>query len=1376
MKNYKIIDTFMFNGEFEMLKIRLEYLNDVVDHFVICESNYTQNGKEKQLTYPGNEYLFSEYSNKITYLVYEPTQDDINLIPSNRFHLEQKHMDYIRDNSKHLSDENTAIMLSGVDEFPDKSKFDELWERIKNMDMDAISFQMKTFYCSPLCELDIDCFGTTVVNDYTFKNINRFSDLRQYCFQSPHIIGGWHLSFFHTPEEMKKKIEGYAHSEYNTSDITNIENIKYRIYNQLDVLNRPEIKIIKHDVISDDFPIEFYRHELFYRNTFERLYLKPQMNLRRNGSMQIPLEIENLQLIVAKSKPKVILEIGTANGGTLARWFEIPSVETIISVDYPIGIHGGQGFEERTYVISDSIEQANLTKKEFYPVNGDSKHPYLVQRVRELLNGRKIDFLFIDGDHTYNGVKQDFEIYKEFLHESSIVGFHDIIDSKFHRDENCFVSDFWDELKNKFNYDEFIYPHLLDKKTLPYMFDASVNKGGFAGIGIINFINYVKPKISLLVPVYNNANLTIENIKKTLSSSKYIKEVVIYSNGSNENENFLLSEYSETESKVKVFFNEKAIGFVKAVNEGIKKCKNELILCLNSDANLFSDWEERLLPHCLNERNGLIGPVLQDDFILGCAFIMKKLVINKIGMLNEGFGMGYHDDGELTDRIIRNGYDLGYCVTLKGYGEETRVIDFPMTHIQGVSFMQIDDKKTKNETSHNEKKLLNFRSCTKIKVLKNLKIEEIKSFLNDQDVFLVVNYSGKEFEKIRFDEDIVKNAHIFECTSSMNIDVLIDSITKGKEIEFLKPEKKNSLTWLAKFDDYTSMGILSQRIIEELKKTDVSCEEIIGQTETSNSLILDLIKKPINSKLGIMFSYPDMVYELAPFKNKVIYTGVDSTGGIENFADNCNKADFLLTPSNTSKKMMENLGVNKPIFVFPHGIEQNKFKFKPRKKENKFKFLYVGECSDRKGIFHLLNCFSELFSNNSNVELHLKSNSGMLFYGGNDVQNIVNKLPNVFWDNSDKGHCEILKLYDDCHAYVYPSRADTFGMTILEAMACGLPVISTSDPGVTELIDGRYYKVKSNLVDVKNHPWMKGKWGEPDLEDLKKQMSFVYENYEDILSSNILEENSNFVVENYSWEKVTSNFEKNILPKFNKKTKVLTLLTSFNRPKHIKNVINSLKNLKENDLDNFTYIVDNSNDESKNDVIKIIQENIDENFKLYVSDFNLGQRGALLQMLDDVNIDEYDFIQFTDQDNIFNDKLSTYCEILNENQDITFATGYMSKEHGELGWRQTKFGNLCEKRSLRAGHMFMRISDFKSLFPIHLDGQYGQPHNSSWNAGLDWELTYWNKNSIGKKTDKNFVLCVPNGVIHKGVDSTFYEWNVEENEYSSEELQKIRYF
>jgi glycosyltransferase involved in cell wall biosynthesis len=588
------------------------------------------------------------------------------------------------------------------------------------------------------------------------------------------------------------------------------------------------------------------------------------------------------------------------------------------------------------------------------------------------------------------------------------------------------------------------------------------------------------------------------------------------------------------------------------------------------------------------------------------------------------------------------------------------------------------------------------------------------------------------------------------------------------------PLNNIKFTWLAKYDDYASMGILSQKILENLKISEASCKEIIGVTETKNKLIHELIKKPINHELGIMFAYPDMVNELKEFKTKVIYTGVDTTGGYSRFVEKSKEVDYILTPSNLSKDRMIKMGVTKPIFVFPHGIERNEFTYKPRVMGDKFKFLYIGECSDRKGIFHLLKAFISLYKNDPNVELHLKSNSAMLFYGGNEVQKYVDENSNIFWDKSDIGHERTLELYNECHAYVYPSRADTFGMTVLEAMGCGLPVISTSEPGSTELVRGMYYETPTKEVKVIGHPWMTGNWGEPDMRVLMNQMLTLQQNYNTLATPEKLQEISEFVNENYCWEKITENFEKNILPKLTKEVKIVTLLTSYKRPHHIKNIINCLKDIRENGYTNDVYIVDNTNDDSKDEVTKVINENIDNKFTLYSSSFNLGQRGALLQMLDDINIDDYDFIQFTDQDNLLLEPLSTYCNILNESPDIFFASGYMSKEHGELGWRNTRFGNLCEKRSLRAGHMFMRVSDLKSLLPIHLDGQYGQPHNSSWYAGLDWEVSYWNLKSPGRSTNGNFVLCVPGGVLHKGVDSTFYDWDVDANEYTLEELQKMR--
>ena len=589
---------------------------------------------------------------------------------------------------------------------------------------------------------------------------------------------------------------------------------------------------------------------------------------------------------------------------------------------------------------------------------------------------------------------------------------------------------------------------------------------------------------------------------------------------------------------------------------------------------------------------------------------------------------------------------------------------------------------------------------------------------------------------------------------------------------------KTKLTWLAKYDDYASMGILSQRLLEQLNDTvDLACKPIIGTTETKNPLIHTLLNKPLNKELGIMFSYPDGINNLNEFKTKVIYTGVDTTGEAGQFVANGNNADFFITPSNISKNRIKNFGIKKPIFVLPHGIDPKVFKYTPRIKGDKFKFLYVGECSDRKGIFHTLNAFIDLFGNSDSVELHIKSNDAMLFYNSKEVKDIIKDYTNIFWHISDEGHDRVIELYKECHAYVYPSRGDSFGMTLLEAIACGLPTIATSEPGATELIKGRYYNVSTKSIPVKNHPWFKGEWGEPNLQDLIKHMKYVYDHYDLITENKELKENSDYVRENYSWEKIANIFKNDILPKLvksSKITKVITLLTSFDRPHHIENMMNSLKEIREPNLINDVYIVDNSNPQYKNDTIETVTKNLDKYFTLYNSKFNLGQRGALLQMLEDVNLDDYDFIQFTDQDNLFLEPISTYCELLNTYPDKYIATGYLSKEHEEIEWVETQFGRLCKKRACRAGHMMFRVKDFKNMLPIHLDSQHGTSWNSSWNAGLDWELTHWNPKSVDKLTENPFVLCLPGGVIHKGLDSTFDARDIEAIEYKLEELIELR--
>ena len=79
-------------------------------------------------------------------------------------------------------------------------------------------------------------------------------------------------------------------------------------------------------------------------------------------------------------------------------------------------------------------------------VHGDSHSAEAKKRIAEIIGSVKLDFLFIDGDHTYEGVKDDFDHYKQYVKPGGWIGFHDIKDTDFHRGANCRVDILWNEL------------------------------------------------------------------------------------------------------------------------------------------------------------------------------------------------------------------------------------------------------------------------------------------------------------------------------------------------------------------------------------------------------------------------------------------------------------------------------------------------------------------------------------------------------------------------------------------------------------------------------------------------------------------------------------------------------------------------------------------------------------------------------------------------------------------------------------------------------------------------------------------------------------------------------------------------------------------
>jgi predicted O-methyltransferase YrrM len=178
---------------------------------------------------------------------------------------------------------------------------------------------------------------------------------------------------------------------------------------------------------------------------------------------QVREELVELLGVVAKLKPQTVLEIGTARGGTFYLFTRVSDPEaTLISVDLPKGFFGG-GYPESKLSYYNSF---GLRDQKVWLVRNDSHSSFARWIVRNALGGNDLDFLFIDGDHTYNGVKQDFQMYSPLVRRGGLIALHDVCPHCANGDE---VYRFWNELKK-------------DRDTQEIIRDRNQ---GWAGIGIV---------------------------------------------------------------------------------------------------------------------------------------------------------------------------------------------------------------------------------------------------------------------------------------------------------------------------------------------------------------------------------------------------------------------------------------------------------------------------------------------------------------------------------------------------------------------------------------------------------------------------------------------------------------------------------------------------------------------------------------------------------------------------------------------------------------------------------------------------------------------------------------------------------------------------
>ncbi|HAH30735.1 MAG TPA: hypothetical protein DCL44_00290 [Elusimicrobia bacterium] len=281
----KIYDAFLFFNELDLLEIRLNLMNDIVDHFVISESDLTFSGKPKPLYYAENKERFKPFESKIIHQVIRDNPADFTALkrfnpPENKdesclnmiygfidvadnFPKEVLHWgrDFFQRESLHRAlvscADDDIVMFSDVDEVPNP---DAVKQTLALFPSDKIyTLRQKEFdYYLNMYKED-NWMGPRIALYSSLKalSLNKIRAIREggrTLVDSPDVYnGGWHFTSLGGTEKIIQKIESWGHQEFNTDRIK--KKVQSRVESGRDIFNRKGSKTLKRiEVDEKNFP------------------------------------------------------------------------------------------------------------------------------------------------------------------------------------------------------------------------------------------------------------------------------------------------------------------------------------------------------------------------------------------------------------------------------------------------------------------------------------------------------------------------------------------------------------------------------------------------------------------------------------------------------------------------------------------------------------------------------------------------------------------------------------------------------------------------------------------------------------------------------------------------------------------------------------------------------------------------------------------------------------------------------------------------------------------------------------------------------------------------------------------------------------------
>jgi beta-1,4-mannosyl-glycoprotein beta-1,4-N-acetylglucosaminyltransferase len=275
-----VYDCFLFFNELDLLEIRLNELNDVVDKFVLVESSLTHSSKKKPYYFEESKDRFKDFLHKIVHI----KVDDTPNIPArpgrmgtfhNRHDIEWFQRDCASRGLISCSDDD-LILLSDVDEIPRPESVMQTNEILLRDENSIVSFKQKLYYyyINGLCmkgSVTEPWWGTTAC---LYKRYPGAQNMRNTKASNKNVIndGGWHFSYIGGADSIALKIESFSHAEFDNEAVKDRNRLNKVIESGMDLFERHDKPRQTYIQLDQSFP----RHLLNNKEKFSHLIKEPK--------------------------------------------------------------------------------------------------------------------------------------------------------------------------------------------------------------------------------------------------------------------------------------------------------------------------------------------------------------------------------------------------------------------------------------------------------------------------------------------------------------------------------------------------------------------------------------------------------------------------------------------------------------------------------------------------------------------------------------------------------------------------------------------------------------------------------------------------------------------------------------------------------------------------------------------------------------------------------------------------------------------------------------------------------------------------------------------------------------------------------------------